>query len=123
MDDSAASEQLALPGLDERPAGQLTQLEQAMRRSIAALSSAGVLDESHALPLELCLALARAVGRATDKGQAAAAAMAAAQLREAWQLLPEPGGAGGTDAWDQLARELRQASELERQRHAQALGL
>jgi hypothetical protein len=108
VDDSAATEQLALPGLDDRPAGPLTQLEQAMRRSIAAL--------------ELCLALARAVGRATDKGQAAAAAMAAAQLREAWQLLPEPGGAAAGDQWDQLARELREASELERQRHAQALG-
>lgn len=122
MDDSA-QEQLALPGLDERPIGQLSQLEQAMRRSIRALSSAGLLDDSHAMPLELCLSLARAVGRATDKGQAAAAAMAAAQLREAWQLLPELASGGGGDEWEQLARELREASEQERQRHAQALGL
>lgn len=122
MDDYAASDAaLPLPGLDDAPAGRdVSKLELAARRSIGALHAAGLLDDSHAVALELVLSLSRAVGRASDRGQAAAAAMGAAQLREAWAMLPTIQGDQSGDEWDQLARELREASEAERRRHAQA---
>jgi hypothetical protein len=120
-DDQAA---LALPGLDDpTPAGGLTALETAARRSLAALQASGLLEDRHAVTMQLVLDLARSVGRASAKGQAAAAAMAAAQLREAWALLPQPDGGSEGDEWDELARDLRHAAAEERTRHQVALGL
>jgi hypothetical protein len=122
-DDQAA---LPLPGIgDAQPtsAGGITPLEQACRRSLAALEDAGLLSERHAVTMQLVLDLSRSVGRASNKGQAAAAAMAAAQLREAWALLPQPDGAEQGDEWDELARDLRAAAAEERTRHRVALGL
>lgn len=115
---------LALPGLDDHTrAGGITALETAARRSLAALQASGLLEDRHAVTMQLVLDLARSVGRASDKGQAAAAAMAAAQLREAWALLPQPDGGHQGDEWDELARDLRQAAADERARHAVAMGL
>lgn len=110
-----------LPGLGEAPEG-VSVLEAAARRSLQALADASLLNESHALPMALVLDLARSVGKAVAKGQGAAAAMAAAQLREAWQLLPDLDGAaaGGGDEWDKLARKLRADYDTERQRLAAA---
>lgn len=115
---------LPLPGLDEvtPAAGGPTALEASARRSLAALERQGLLDERHALTMQLVLDLARAVGRAAAKGQAAAAALAAAQLREAFGLLPQPDGGDQGDEWDQLARDLREAAAEERKRHAASLG-
>lgn len=117
-------EALALPGLTDAatPAGGLTALEQATQRSLRALEAEGLLTERHAVTMQLVLDLAKSVGRASQKGQAAAAAMAAAQLREAWALLPQPEGSHQGDEWDQLARDLREAAALERQRHAASFG-
>src|SRR5213075_947187 len=96
-------EALPLPGLDDpTPAGGVTELETAARRSLMALDQAGLLEPRHALTMRLVLDLARAVGRSAQKGQAAAAAMAAAQLREAWALLPQPVDGSAGDAFDEL---------------------
>lgn len=107
-----------LPGL-ERPAYTTGDLEESAGASIKALEAEGLLTPAHALPRQLVLALARAVDRGVADGKASAAAMAAAQLREAWALLPQPGQAPeGEDPWALLARELREAAEAERARLA-----
>lgn len=107
-----------LPGL-ERPAHAPGRLEAAAERSLAALLEAGqVTEATHALPMELIRALARAVDRGVADGKASAAAMAAAQLREAWVLLPQASDDTGEDEWARLARELREAAQIERERLA-----
>lgn len=122
-DDDDDQAVLALPGLeDTQPAGGTTPLETAARRSLAALQASGLLEDRHAVTMQLVLDLARAVGRSAAKGQAAAAAMAAAQLREAWALLPQPDGGTSGDEWDELARDLRAAAAEERTRHGIAQG-
>lgn len=108
-----------IPGL-ERPAGKPTALERAADRSLASLAEAGVLGPQHDLTVQLVRDLARAVGQAAGT-HASAAAMAAAQLREAWATLPQPEDATVGDEWDTLARELREAAAAERARHAQVL--
>lgn len=69
---------------------------------------------------QLVLDLSRAVGLGTASGRASAAAMAAAQLREAWLMLPamDP-GTGLNDEWDKLAQDLREAADTERARQRQ----
>jgi hypothetical protein len=81
--------------------------------------AAGQVDPAtHALPMELIRALARAVDRGVADRKASAAAMAAAQLREAWGMLPAVKGDDGEDDWAKLARELREAADQERARVA-----
>lgn len=99
-----------LPGLEE-PERPEAALVTAARRTIAALDADNLLTEQHALPCALLLALADAVDAGRRGGKAAAVAMAAAQLRETWQALPQPEG-GDRDAWDELAEELRSAAAL-----------
>lgn len=115
-DYAAADAALPLPGLED-PGEGVTELETAVRRSLAALDKAGLLQETHALPMQLVMDLARAVGLSTRAGRASAAAMAAAQLREAWLLLPELDmNTGKVDEWDKLAADLRRSAELEAER-------
>lgn len=110
----------ALPGLEDGVTRRTTDLEDAARRSLRALADAGVLGPQHAMTMQLVLDLARAVGQASGS-HASAAAMAAAQLLEAWASLPQPADETVGDEWDTLARELREAAALERARHAQVL--
>ena len=104
-----ATEPLPLPGLE--PAAQgLAPIELAARRTLAALEAVDLVDERHALPMQLILDLATVVGKACRKGQAAAAAMATAQILAALAtLMPEVEGGDG-DAYDQLAADLRSAA-------------
>lgn len=125
MDDYAAADSsLPLPGLAAPDRGGVTELERAARRSLAALDSAGLLQENHAVLMQLVLDLARAVGLGAASGRASAAAMAAAQLREAWAMLPTLDmDTGSGDEWDKLAMELRAQADAERARQrAQAGG-
>lgn len=97
-----------LPGLE--PRHDVTDLERAASRSLEALARAGVLTEAHALPMALIMDLARAVAIGTRTGHASAAAMAAAQLREAYAMLPElPDAPADDDPWALLVAELRAA--------------
>lgn len=115
-DFAAADSGLPLPGLSAPDAG-VTELEVAARRSLAALDQAGLLQETHAMAMQLVLDLARAVGLGTRSGRASAAALAAAQLREAWLLLPALDMATGVaDEWDKLAADLRREADAERAR-------
>lgn len=116
-DYAAADAALPLPGLDT-PAAGMTALERAARRSLDALDKAGLLNETHALPMALVLDLARAVAMGTSTGKASAAALAAAQLREAFLLLPVLDDAPAQDEWDQLAIRMRQEADRERARQA-----
>lgn len=121
-DYAAADSGLPLPGLQDQPGG-VTELETAVRRSLAALDAEGLLTEVHAMPMQLVLDLARAVGLGTRSGRASAAALAAAQLREAWALLPalDPSGSQG-DEWDALAIKLRREADKERERQRRDAG-
>lgn len=122
-DYAAADSGLPLPGLADQAGGQVTELETAVRRSLAALDAAGLLHETHAMAMQLVLDLARAVGLGTRSGRASAAALAAAQLREAWALLPTLDmTTGQADEWEKLATDLRHQADLERQRQRKAAG-
>jgi hypothetical protein len=102
------TDQPALPGMDD-PTDGPSPLEVAARRTLAALHAAGVLTEQHALPMALVLDLARAVSVGIRTGHASAAAMAAAQLRETYAMLPDLPDAPTADAWGDLVSDLRSA--------------
>lgn len=103
------TEPLPLPGLETAKAG-LAPIESAARRTLAALADLQLVDERHSLPMQLILDLATVVGAACRKGQAAAAAMATAQILAALAtLMPEAEGGEG-DGYDQLAADLRAAA-------------
>lgn len=120
-DYAAADSGLPLPGLEDQVGGRVTELETAVRRSLKALDDAGLLQETHAMPMQLVLDLARAVGLGTRSGRASAAALAAAQLREAWAMLPTLDlGSGVADEWEKLAKQLREEADAERDRQRRA---
>lgn len=99
-----------LPGL-EPPARGESALMLATRRSIASLHALGLVDETHALLLQLLLDLAEVVDAGRRQGKASAAAMAAAQILATWQLLlPEaPKGGEDGDGWDDVVAEFRRS--------------
>lgn len=103
-----------LPGLEDledRDTGRrVSPLEQAARRTLAALQGDGLLTERHALTCQLILDLAQAIDAGRRSGRASAVAMAAAQLREAFLSLPEPEEGPESDGWEALARELHDAA-------------
>jgi hypothetical protein len=103
------TEPLPLPGLEPAAPG-LSPIERAARRTLSALKAVDLVDERHALPMQLILDLSTVVGAACRKGQAAAAAMATAQILAALAtLMPEAEGGEG-DGYDQLAADLRSAA-------------
>lgn len=103
-----------LPGLeDDRPGDGTVTV--AARRTLRALEAAGHLDDTHAVMAAALLTAATALDRAAHSGRAKEYAVAnlTAQLRETWAaLMPEAVEGGGTDAWDQLAADLRGAAAL-----------
>lgn len=89
-----------LPGLgDLEPAA--TAMEVAARKQLERLAADGMIDESHAIVVQLVLDLARAVGLSTNKGRAAGAALAARQLMDALDRLPS-----GKTGFDRLMEQL-----------------
>ena len=98
----------ALPGL-EAPARSASRLELAARRTIKALRAEGLLTERHAVLCQLMLDLAEVIDAGRRNGKASAAAMAAAQLTAAYELMvpdDEPGGDENSE-WSRLVAELR----------------
>lgn len=80
-----------LPGLElEAPGSQASALRRSVQRTIDALDEKGLLDPAHEALCQLALELADAVAAGRRAGRASAVAMAAAQLRETLQALPEP---------------------------------
>lgn len=108
-------DEAALPGLDA-PRPHAPAIVLATRRTIAQLHTAGLVDESHAMLLQLLLDLAEVVDSGRRQGRASAVAMAAAQMLAAYAVLvpptpPDEGGGQG-DAFDELAADLRRAAGL-----------
>lgn len=92
----------ALPGLEQ--AGTPSNLmAQAAAQLIETLRSQQLIEAHHVLTVQLVLDLSTVIGKAAAKGQAAAMALAAKELREAMSLLPQP-----ADAGDALAEFMEQ---------------
>lgn len=96
-----------LPGLED-PTAPASDLELAVRRTLIALADQELLEPRHAGLMQLCISMAQAVDAGVRSRRASAAAMAAAQLREALVLLPEPMAAPSSE-WDQLVERLEKA--------------
>ena len=101
---------LPLPGLDD-PASSTQHLELAVRRTLAAIRNAGLLNERDAGLAQLCLELARAVTAGVRSGRASAVAMAARELRETLLALPQPEGTPAGDEWEKLTQKLIEADD------------
>ena len=103
---------LPIPGL-EPPQPRESALKLAARRTIAELQRLAMLDDSHAVICQLILDLCDVVDAGRRQGRASAAAMAAAQLLAAYQLLkPEAKGGGDEDdqAWSELVEAFRRGT-------------
>lgn len=94
-----------LPGMADLAPAE-TPLEVAARLQIEDLRSRGLLDQSHAITVQLVLDLARVVGLSAAKGKAAGAALAARQLQDAVAALPS----ARADSFEQLSSKLRAVS-------------
>ena len=79
----------SLPGMPEIPE-PVNRLANAAEKYINSLESLGLIEDHHVLKVELVRTLATVAGKAGVRGQAAAVAMASAQLREAMAELPQP---------------------------------
>lgn len=120
-DDDAAGDytppvvQLTLPGLElgAENGGKSGVLRRAVEATITALHAENLLQPRHAALCQLALTLADAVAVGTRSGRASAAAMAAAQLRETLQALPEPSQAGVAERFESWIRELQAESDAE----------
>jgi hypothetical protein len=106
-----ADEPLPLPGLDD-PRDGSSPLELAARRSIAAV--AHELGDRHALTLQLVVELARVVAISARTGKASAAALAAAQLREAWASLGLDENTGAGDPFADFVNRVEAAANAGR---------
>lgn len=100
-----------LPGLDPPRRGE-SAMVRAARRTIAALSGDGYLDESHAILCQQILELAEVVDAGRRQGKASAVAMAAAQIIATYEkLVPESAGGSEDDAaWSELVAEFRRSA-------------
>lgn len=76
-----------LPGMAPLDPGP-SPLEQAARIQIKNLADRNLLNDDHAIAVQLVLDLARAIGVSATRGRASAMALAAKELREALALLP-----------------------------------
>jgi len=97
-----------LPGMAPLDPGP-TPLERAARIQIQKLADDGLLNENHAIAVQLVLDLSRAIGVSATRGRASAMALAAKELREALALLP----ANDTDEFSTLMAQLAATSEVE----------
>lgn len=102
-----------LPGMAPLDAGP-TPLEQAARIQLQKLADDGLLNDNHAIAVQLVLDLARAIGVSATRGRASAMALASKELREALALLP----AHDTDEFSTLMAQLTASSDPERTENA-----
>jgi hypothetical protein len=105
---------LPLPGLEIAPTHGAGEVEAAARRTLAALSEAGHLDERHAVVMQALLTGARQLDRAAASGKAKDYGVAnlLVQLRETFLvLMPEDGGEPD-DEWTKLVERLRGAAPV-----------
>lgn len=102
---------LELPGLEADQAGDGDVLK-AARRSLRALEQAGVFTDAGAVMGAALVTTARQLDRAVSGGRAKdyGVAQLVAQLRETWSVLVPDETGNGSDGFDQLAAELREAA-------------
>lgn len=108
-----------LPGLEpDQPADGAVL--KAARRTLRALEDADQLTEQHAVMAAALVTVARQLDRAANSGRAKEYAVAnlVAQLRDTWTALVPETQEGGSDAFDQLATDLRNAAAIEARRAA-----
>lgn len=98
----------ALPGLDTAGRASNAMLR-AATDYIEYLRNLGLIEGHHVLTVQLVLGLAEVIGKASAKGQAAAMAMGAKELREAMDLLPMPQAEG--DAFAQIIAKMQEEDE------------
>lgn len=103
-------EDAPLPGLElrEAPTGEV---EQAARRTIAALAADGLLEDRHAAVCQALVSVARAYDRAMTSAKAKEYAVANlhAQLLATLEALPSPEAGVEDDEWTKFQRELERA--------------
>lgn len=99
-----------LPGLGDAPA-LTSDLEGAVRRTIAAIDAAGQLSERDAATCQLAIELSRVVQLGITSRRSTGAAMAARELRDTLLMLPQPEASPGGTEWDDLARRLAEADD------------
>lgn len=107
-----ADDTLPLPGLED-PEPRDSALKLSARRTIAELERLALLDDSHAVICQLILDLCDVIDAGRRQGKASAAAMAAAQLLAAYQLLkPQETGGGSEDdrAWSELVESFQRGA-------------
>lgn len=113
MTEPDAVNDLPLPGLESPMPGE-GPVTAAARRTIAALESASLLDEHHAVMCAALLTTAQQLDRAARSSRAKDYGVAnlVAQLRETWTALAPITPEGRNDAWDTLADDLRRAAAV-----------
>lgn len=105
MTDPAETEP-TLPGLElHTPGTTASALRLSVQRTIEALDERGLLEPAHEALCQLALELADAVAKGRSQGRASAVAMAAAQLRETLQALPEPATMSAHEAFAKFVEE------------------
>jgi hypothetical protein len=82
-----------------------------VRRTIAAVDTAGLLAERDAATCQLALELVAAVDAGIARGRGSAAAMAARELRETLMMLPQPESDADAERWQQLVDQLVNAGD------------
>jgi hypothetical protein len=109
------ADQIELPGLELNAANGATAsaLRRAVIETISALHQANLLEPRHAAMCQLALELADAVAAGTRSGRASAAAMAAGQLRETLEALPQPKTEGAEQKFEAWVLALKAAGEVE----------
>lgn len=105
--------QIELTGLELEPenGGKASALRTAVIETISALHQENLLQPRHAAMCQLALELADAVAAGRRAGRASAVAMAAAQLRETLEALPQPQSAGAEQKFDEWVTLLEQAAQ------------
>lgn len=81
-------------------------LRLAVVATIQALHDEKLLEPRHAAMCQLALEMADAVTAGARGGRASAAAMAAAQLRETLEALPEPSSAGVQEKFEKWVEDM-----------------
>lgn len=104
-----AQQELPLPGLEDAPAN-VSPMVRALRRSIAALDRAELLEEQHALDLQAAHLLARAAELKLATGRASTIANDVDLLLRIKAQILDPGEAGTADA--ELRAAMDEANRL-----------
>lgn len=101
----------ALPGLGVDPQIRTGLMTEAVRETLRTLAERGLLRPEHSAMAQLALQLAQAIEAASLTRRASAVAIAARELREVLEALPQIEDTGGVPSvWEDFERQYRQAT-------------